>query len=536
MNKTISMVLIGLVSLLPSIVPQQYAESYAPGETQRYRLSTLDILPDDDSANAIVIERVRDKEVTKSPDVLQRRRFHHKEQVLTETAQPLVHPDEPDFIVKPEMFKRQKRDLLPWQLAYRSRYQDFLKKSQEADPATSTPSTTKKPPRLLKQSNRRKFIRQFVGDEMASSMMDENSVTNTKPAVDDQSTEDRPFGLDDPSTAATTTTTTTTTTSTTTSKQTTAELTTTEVTTPETETTKKKKRKHKKKTTTTTVATTEEDDTTEAPTTVDPRIAKEAARMKEAADVVNDIIGGINDKKDADRFPNQDNLPTWARKELDMELDPRKNPLLKDLMVDKHNVLRSMVMPAAANMLKMEWNEEAARIAQRWANECKFEHDKGEVRVTQQFKCGQNLARSWPKPMSWNLTMQLWFDERKDFIFDGHPRGMVGHYTQLVWAQSYQLGCGYKDCGTFHHYVCDYCPAGNVDTRKYKPYKDTPKACAACPNDCDESGTLCTNTCPYYNQYGNCDDLEKEFSICTDKSYGLEDKCKATCKCKGKIY
>jgi len=41
----------------------------------------------------------------------------------------------------------------------------------------------------------------------------------------------------------------------------------------------------------------------------------------------------------------------------------------------------------------------------------------------------------------------------------------TGHFTQVVWKGSQQLGCGVASCpaipgGTF--YVCRYVPAGNV--------------------------------------------------------------------------
>ena len=50
-----------------------------------------------------------------------------------------------------------------------------------------------------------------------------------------------------------------------------------------------------------------------------------------------------------------------------------------------HNELRQRVaagletngtQPPASNMRKLVWNEEIAMIAQKWANQCKFGHDK----------------------------------------------------------------------------------------------------------------------------------------------------------------
>ena len=61
----------------------------------------------------------------------------------------------------------------------------------------------------------------------------------------------------------------------------------------------------------------------------------------------------------------------------------------KSAILDKHNELRRRVakgeetnglngvgQPAAANMKKMVWNAELEAVAQRWADQCKFGHDK----------------------------------------------------------------------------------------------------------------------------------------------------------------
>jgi hypothetical protein len=47
-----------------------------------------------------------------------------------------------------------------------------------------------------------------------------------------------------------------------------------------------------------------------------------------------------------------------------------------------------------------------------------------------------------------------------------------GHFTQLVWAGTQKLGCGYAICkgknGTPGNYlVCEYSPAGNITNPGY---------------------------------------------------------------------
>ena len=64
------------------------------------------------------------------------------------------------------------------------------------------------------------------------------------------------------------------------------------------------------------------------------------------------------------------------------------SPFGKAAILNKHNELRRRVakgeetngingaQPAASNMKKMVWNEELEAVAQRWADQCTFGHDK----------------------------------------------------------------------------------------------------------------------------------------------------------------
>nr|XP_037862087.1 cysteine-rich secretory protein 3 [Chlorocebus sabaeus] len=101
-------------------------------------------------------------------------------------------------------------------------------------------------------------------------------------------------------------------------------------------------------------------------------------------------------------------------------------------IVNKHNELRRAVSPPASNMLKMEWNKEAAANAQKWAKQCNYRHSNPKDRKTS-LKCGENLYMS-SAPNSWSQAIQSWFDEYKDFDFGVGPKtpsAVVGHYTQV---------------------------------------------------------------------------------------------------------
>lgn len=148
--------------------------------------------------------------------------------------------------------------------------------------------------------------------------------------------------------------------------------------------------------------------------------------------------------------------------------------------------------------------------------------------------CGENLYMS-TAPSSWSDAIQAWYDEVKDFKYGVGATtegAVIGHYTQVVWYKSYQIGCAVAYCpkSTYKYfYVCQYCPAGNrVDLMK-TPYKEG-KPCGDCPNACDNG--LCTNPCKFQDLYSNCPQLEKDYGCANDF---VKQNCPASCQCKTEI-
>jgi len=154
-------------------------------------------------------------------------------------------------------------------------------------------------------------------------------------------------------------------------------------------------------------------------------------------------------------------------------------------LVSVHNKFRAQCvkgvgnLPAATNMAEVVWDDELAKLAQRTADQCVFEHDKN--RDVARFPVGQNI---WTGQVTAkNLTdlnklyehaIQSWFDECKDVTNDQitswFKGGETGHCTQLCWAKSYLIGCGCilhkraADPETLKTYLlfCNYGPGGNV--------------------------------------------------------------------------
>lgn len=183
----------------------------------------------------------------------------------------------------------------------------------------------------------------------------------------------------------------------------------------------------------------------------------------------------------------------------------------KQAVVDAHNDLRSQVaqgtevkgnpgpQPSAANMREISWDDELATVAQRWADQCSFGHDS--CRSVSRFYVGQNVYQTSTTgtgpngQQDWKAAVQAWYNEVKDFdrnnIKPFQFTSSTGHYTQVVWANTYKVGCGFTayqgSNGWYNkYYVCNYGPGGNViGTSMY----EEGDPCTQCP----EGNSQCNN-------------------------------------------
>ena len=104
----------------------------------------------------------------------------------------------------------------------------------------------------------------------------------------------------------------------------------------------------------------------------------------------------------------------------------------KKILLDKHNELRQKVasggeagQPGAANMKKLVWDDELATIAQRWTDQCIFEHDKLRDLCDGTFS-GQNAWQSGTDYEYYDYdvnpeigqAVQSWYDEVTSPGFD----------------------------------------------------------------------------------------------------------------------
>ncbi|XP_055443371.1 glioma pathogenesis-related protein 1 isoform X1 [Bubalus kerabau] len=182
--------------------------------------------------------------------------------------------------------------------------------------------------------------------------------------------------------------------------------------------------------------------------------------------------------------------------------DIKNEVFIKDC-VRMHNKFRSSVTPAASDMLYMTWDPLLAQIAKAWASHCEFAHNKQlkpPYKLHPNFtSLGENLWTGSLSIFSVSSAITAWYDEVKYYDFKTRKCNKVcGHYTQVVWADSYKVGCAVHFCPRVSgfeallngaHFICNYGPAGNYPTW---PYKQGSR-CSACPRNDKCLDNLCIN-------------------------------------------
>lgn len=121
---------------------------------------------------------------------------------------------------------------------------------------------------------------------------------------------------------------------------------------------------------------------------------------------------------------------------------------LESVAVSYHNQVRAQHGAGAVT-----WSDTLASYAANYlANSgCNFAHSGGDY--------GENIAWGYS---TYQLAMQAWYDEYKlyDYNNPGYSSA-VGHFTQMVWKGTTQIGCAAIDCSGATYLACEYNPAGN---------------------------------------------------------------------------
>lgn len=148
-------------------------------------------------------------------------------------------------------------------------------------------------------------------------------------------------------------------------------------------------------------------------------------------------------------------------------------------MLQEHNTLR-----AAVGTPELRWSDALARQASSWADElkktgCVMKHSRAHL--------GENIywASAWKtttrnkskNTLQTTLTLQPiteahvisswaveqpWYSQASNTC-NAPPGKSCGHYTQIVWGSTKEVGCAKVICDDKSQiWVCNYSPAGNV--------------------------------------------------------------------------
>ena len=142
---------------------------------------------------------------------------------------------------------------------------------------------------------------------------------------------------------------------------------------------------------------------------------------------------------------------------------PRQN--FDQRILAAHNRERS-----ALGVEQLEWNDDLAEDARIWARHLastgKFEHSADDPASEPQ---GENLWAGSVGYYTPETMVGLWVEEKRDYkpgVFPNNSRSgsvdAVGHYTQLIWSRTQEVGCALARGGEEEVLVCRYRTAGNV--------------------------------------------------------------------------
>lgn len=137
---------------------------------------------------------------------------------------------------------------------------------------------------------------------------------------------------------------------------------------------------------------------------------------------------------------------------------------LASRILDTHNVERERL-----RLPRLKWNPHLEREASEWARSLGrrgvLEHADGSSRNG----TGENLWMGTAGAWNVETMVGMFLDERKHYRHGAFPDvsrtgnwADVGHYTQIVWRDTREVGCAMVTERGNDVLVCRYWPAGNV--------------------------------------------------------------------------
>ncbi|XP_065323160.1 venom allergen 5.01-like [Gordionus sp. m RMFG-2023] len=154
-------------------------------------------------------------------------------------------------------------------------------------------------------------------------------------------------------------------------------------------------------------------------------------------------------------------------------------------ILDAHNNYRANVNPPSDSMFKLIWNSEGAVRAEEMAKKCVFAHDLATDRSTSKYPVGgQNVHLTIRTIQYWSAVVKSWYDEISKFTYGVNGGSanfkQVGHFTQVVWGTTKEVGCGMSECPQGKMFTCNYYPSGNSGPYQEPYHKSNIQSCNGC--------------------------------------------------------
>jgi pathogenesis-related protein 1 len=149
-------------------------------------------------------------------------------------------------------------------------------------------------------------------------------------------------------------------------------------------------------------------------------------------------------------------------------------------IMQRHNDVRAMVSTADP-LPPLVWSPQLAATASAWIAMCSdqlapaglIDHNTDRSNG-HPYYVGENIfgAGGTPDFGTVEKAVTQWASEGANYDYASNTcNGTCGHYTQLVWRATRELGCAVRDCPSLTYrasLVCNYGPGGNLGSDR--PY------------------------------------------------------------------
>ena len=118
------------------------------------------------------------------------------------------------------------------------------------------------------------------------------------------------------------------------------------------------------------------------------------------------------------------------------------------------------------------WSETLANHARQWADH--LARSGGLLCHSKVSDEGENLWRGTANYYTNTQKVEHWASKKKYFKSGVFPYvsitgnwSDVGHYSQMIWRRTTEVGCAKASAGKQDIFVCRYAPPGNIYTQKF---------------------------------------------------------------------